>query len=446
MKIFFLFLLFIGTQLAAQNNVTNRVTANVNIAAPPFDETVVNSATGVTGSSGNSCMEAFGSSLPDGTLRISTNSNECGLVNKPAASAFWFANFIVGGNSGVEIPMSFNFSISCNSRIVSILNPNCQAIATTNFSGRAYSTANDEGFSTQIAYERGALVLFNSQNLGDSEVSADIGIGISVGTEDIQVFEIGDDPFTEFLERYNALDPSEQNLDESVLEALSSNFSLSSLEFFSGEVSQSAGEILNLLVGLGIVDLLNIEVAPGVELGLAVTVGMNYDFNRQVNISTNNTGFIAGNLIANSASSTCGQTSASVDATNSFILESITIPDEFDHPDVDETQLYVEWNDIQYPIVRESEVTNTASVVPEELAVRVFPNPAQSFIQIATRENGLLYQARVYTTQGVIVQQEEVSPPFSREMRLSTAHLAPGVYFLELVTSQGRIKKKIIVQ
>lgn len=449
MKYFLFPLLLLSIQMFCQpqTSVINTVFAEINLAGDPFNETVTNSASGVSGSSSNSCMEAFGASYPDGTLKVKTSTSECELVNSPAASSSWKVDFRLGGNNGIDIPLTFNFGITSSTNIVSMASPGCLSIASAKFSGSAYSTNSDQGFSSHIIYQKGLVYLYNEENFDESEIRASLGLGIALGTDNIQIQKLSDSDLLDFLNKYNNLDPADQTLSANVINSLSSQFPVSSLELYSGEIRQSSAVILNLLNAFGILDRLSIDLGGGVEVGLTATVGMNYDFSRSIEVTTHDYGFIAGGLFALSKSSPCGGTSASVDASNSFILKSITIPNTFDHPDINEEDLIVEWNGMDFPVIRESDVSFVKDIYNTIPLVNVYPNPANDFLQVRSVNDLPFSRITLYGIDGSMLSDNRFTEKkFIKEFTLPIGHYEGGIYALRVVTPNGTIKKMIIIE
>jgi len=70
---------------------------------------------------------------------------------------------------------------------------------------------------------------------------------------------------------------------------------------------------------------------------------------------------------------------------------------------------------------------------------KVFPNPAADFVTVQLSEGLELEKVNVYSTSGRLVKSENTSV-------ISLEELATGSYFLEVITSQGKATKTIIVE
>lgn len=82
-------------------------------------------------------------------------------------------------------------------------------------------------------------------------------------------------------------------------------------------------------------------------------------------------------------------------------------------------------------------VDTTMSVVTHELSevLQISPNPCDDFVRIVSINNDLEGELRLLDTKG----RRVLETPFVYEVLLPVTKLAPGVYFLQLITSKGKI-------
>ena len=80
---------------------------------------------------------------------------------------------------------------------------------------------------------------------------------------------------------------------------------------------------------------------------------------------------------------------------------------------------------------------NTEKLISEDIIVSVYPNPSKDFVNIETTENRL--SVNIYNTQGKIVLS-------STEKRIDISNLPSSIYFIEVKTSQGIYKEKLLIK
>lgn len=73
--------------------------------------------------------------------------------------------------------------------------------------------------------------------------------------------------------------------------------------------------------------------------------------------------------------------------------------------------------------------------------VEIFPNPANSLIIIETKNNEIINKIKVYTTEGILVQEEKLSAP---TVKINITSLKSGIYILMIETESGVSSKKFI--
>lgn len=440
-----LFVIFLWFQAWSQSSVVNTVWASTNLAAPPYSNSVTNSTIPISGSSSNNCMEAYASSHPNGTMRLRSYSSECNLVNKPHASTSWLAKLNLIGNNYQAIPLSFNFSLTGNSKIQSYLVDNCLSIASTQFNGWIYSEDMEYKLNSQILYQQSQMVLYNVSGFTDVDASATVELGISLANQQLSVKNIPDNLMKEFIRKYNALNPTEQNLNPLVTEALATNIPLVNWKPYAVELSQETGTLLNLLISLGIVDKLGVEIAPGVEIGLAVNVVFNYNLMRTINITTKDKSIVGAQLQTITATSDCGKSLANLDASNTFKLVSVIIPDDFNNPLVNSDSLFVEWAGVKFKVTRKSETVGTKNMNKDLLQIELSPNPVRNFLSIQVNQKEYIKYIQIYSLAGELIYTKQCDN-FSNSVYIQDINLPKGFYIIK-VNSKDKIgSKKFIIQ
>ncbi len=73
----------------------------------------------------------------------------------------------------------------------------------------------------------------------------------------------------------------------------------------------------------------------------------------------------------------------------------------------------------------------------DDLNLRIFPNPATSYVEISLSDFSTLKEVRIFSTQGNLVLNEKLNST-NRE-RISVEDLSSGVYLLQLITTDNKI-------
>ncbi|MDE6645311.1 MAG: T9SS type A sorting domain-containing protein, partial [Muribaculaceae bacterium] len=87
--------------------------------------------------------------------------------------------------------------------------------------------------------------------------------------------------------------------------------------------------------------------------------------------------------------------------------------------------------------------TNSAldDVTASEIGVKLYPNPADSYVTV-TAEKSITALA-VYSMSGALVKQV---PGGGNEVTVDVSGLAPGVYIVELKTSDGKVSTNRLIR
>ncbi|MEK7254910.1 MAG: T9SS type A sorting domain-containing protein, partial [Bacteroidota bacterium] len=81
----------------------------------------------------------------------------------------------------------------------------------------------------------------------------------------------------------------------------------------------------------------------------------------------------------------------------------------------------------------------------DELEVKIYPNPADEMLTIEAKNGFQAGDALLIDLQGKIILKQPL-PNAAGQLTLSTAHLAPGIYFMTIQTSSGTLHRfKILI-
>ncbi|MCK9423589.1 MAG: T9SS type A sorting domain-containing protein [Bacteroidales bacterium] len=83
----------------------------------------------------------------------------------------------------------------------------------------------------------------------------------------------------------------------------------------------------------------------------------------------------------------------------------------------------------------------TTSEINNQNEISLFPNPARNKVVITTPDEVIIEDAIVYSQTGQKVYQGK---PVNNNLDIST--FQPGMYIIELVSDQWKIRKKLMVQ
>ncbi|GGG31437.1 hypothetical protein GCM10011344_35470 [Dokdonia pacifica] len=96
-------------------------------------------------------------------------------------------------------------------------------------------------------------------------------------------------------------------------------------------------------------------------------------------------------------------------------------------------------------VFEEREVLSTEEVVIESNEISIFPNPASSEITLGYTGNKQLESATIINVNGQIVKQLDLTN-FNQSQQISINDLSKGVYFMQIVSEDQTIVKKLIVR
>jgi hypothetical protein len=95
----------------------------------------------------------------------------------------------------------------------------------------------------------------------------------------------------------------------------------------------------------------------------------------------------------------------------------------------------------QQGVVRFEEAPSSVQELSMSLAFDVFPNPVTENITIRARGREIDH-IRIHELNGATVWEEKGIS--KQEFRLNTLALHPGIYFVEIISGDERITKKLI--
>ena len=89
-------------------------------------------------------------------------------------------------------------------------------------------------------------------------------------------------------------------------------------------------------------------------------------------------------------------------------------------------------------------LTSGVSSINKAININIFPNPARSVLYIEQNHNEIIKSIKVINSIGQenICQHSSINS--SQYLQINTSHLAPGVYFLELLTSKQKLVKRFV--
>ncbi|MDR0866335.1 MAG: T9SS type A sorting domain-containing protein, partial [Candidatus Symbiothrix sp.] len=110
---------------------------------------------------------------------------------------------------------------------------------------------------------------------------------------------------------------------------------------------------------------------------------------------------------------------------------------------------YVEGEDRHYVKRFDEQVTflvvegTAISELKDREPFHIYPNPVRDYLLVETQET--IQSLRIFNVSGVQIRSE-YSSETRNEIRIPTGNLAPGIYFLQITTTQGTVLKKFIKQ
>ncbi len=81
--------------------------------------------------------------------------------------------------------------------------------------------------------------------------------------------------------------------------------------------------------------------------------------------------------------------------------------------------------------------------LPTEAQLLVFPNPANDVVHVHFNGGNLIYDLKIFNSQGQIIQQ--TPQVMQQHISMDTHQWAPGIYVIQVQTQQGIINKKVII-
>ena len=70
-------------------------------------------------------------------------------------------------------------------------------------------------------------------------------------------------------------------------------------------------------------------------------------------------------------------------------------------------------------------------------ALNVYPNPTRDIVRVEESTFPVLQELRLYNMQGLLLRKEN-------DREISLRDYEPGIYFLEALSSRGRLRTKVI--
>ncbi|WP_299767688.1 T9SS type A sorting domain-containing protein [uncultured Dokdonia sp.] len=96
-------------------------------------------------------------------------------------------------------------------------------------------------------------------------------------------------------------------------------------------------------------------------------------------------------------------------------------------------------------VFEEREILSTEEAVIENNEVSIFPNPASSEITLGYTGNQQLETATIINVNGQIVKELDLSN-FSQSQQISVNDLSKGIYFIQVISEDQTIVKKLIIR
>ena len=77
-----------------------------------------------------------------------------------------------------------------------------------------------------------------------------------------------------------------------------------------------------------------------------------------------------------------------------------------------------------------------------DVSINIYPNPAKDLVKLSV-VSGQQSTVRIYNVLGMMVDEIEMN---SNEIEINVSSYKPGIYFINVETSNGNIIKKMIVE
>ena len=79
--------------------------------------------------------------------------------------------------------------------------------------------------------------------------------------------------------------------------------------------------------------------------------------------------------------------------------------------------------------------------------LQVFPNPAKDFVQLELElDRPEAISIRLFDSQGKQLRQHSLAIEQLISHPIDLRSLSPGIYFVEIETSRGRVSKRLFIQ
>ena len=410
----------------------------------------------ISASYSNNCMNAFSSVTPDCQIDGIAVSNECGLVNHATSTTSYFTRYSISGNNNVKIPLEFNFELTGNIKQVSLGNRGCLGISSAAVSFSSYTDKSETKSSTQLIYQNGILVISNYLNF-NSEDSYAILTPIVYAKGTNKIYDMGLDVVSDFLTFLKSVPESDKkNISNSIKALENIRIPSISLEGQSQVLSKEQGELLALLNVFGIREKIPLGPIPiDVELGLGYRVQQHLNLNRTVSAETSANGFVNVFLHLDASTSPCGGSYSEVnfsgqgsnipqsDSTGTLKLASITVPQNFSHPEVDLSKVKVLIGNREFP-VKEPILASEPTII-DEIPI-VSPNPASGDLTITMNTQTPITAYAIIDISGKKVQSNVFVRAHSNHLVIPVnTNIANGTYAVQIQLNDRMITKKVSI-
>lgn len=446
--IFTLIILLISVELKSQFFYS--ASASVNLIGDD-----INSNTSPVGTISSTyqgdCSGGMSSVSDNIRLSVSSNSSECPAVNHGGAIAKWKnTNSRLIGNNNVTVPITLNFELTGGINLSTSPGAQCfNSIAQGVMSYYVIVINNGilfekNGF-TSIQHNNGFQSFYTSNGFESMDGFVTVTPKISVENDVIRIVE----DIEEIHNLYQDLTEAEQNSDslnisESFWDLLRDGTDLLSWELNSDTLSTYEGNFINVINYIGYAS--SIGLPAGSALNIGFDVMFNYDFVTPVELMTDGDDVtIDIQILVNSETIPICSPSSQCDFSNTFKLESVTIPSNFQNENINLDSLKFELVEgVEIPVTQEIITSVTRYPYEKEFDISIFPNPVKSEISIFSHTAISLEKIVLSDLNGRIVEEKHINDSVNSIQYVFPKSISRGVYIISLFLPNGIVSERIL--
>lgn len=390
------------------------------------------------------CSGGTSSVSDDGKIKVTALSDNCSVMNGGAGIGSWSTNLIkVSGTNGETIPLNLNFSLTGKFSLSTIPGPGCYSLATVSLSSRFYTNKEDISPNFLMQHLNGILITETSRGFKSSEAKVSVEMKLSSDYYSGEKLPFRFETLQELLRKLGKTYADygiSENLSKADWNSIDVTDAVSLLKQVEDE---KAGFALALTMIFSTLQEYT-PYAKYLPIKLSFEPTFHYNMKRSFSLNSDNISLFSAYVSVNASTIPgCGSV-ANIDFSNTFKIDSITLPEGYKNDKVDLKNIKVDFGNgyelpLSYDVILANEESNMRNV-------QLYPNPSSKSVHLSFDAPEYIIRLEIINSLGIPVYTENIERDISSYTVENYGSLSSGTYFLNLVTHNGRIHKKMIVK